>query len=103
MSGGCWETASFRNQKILHEDAFFGGSNKHCRSQPAAAKIHLLVPTGEVENLSGGDTWAVPRGAFCRGKERFSLEAVGLCCKAVVLVWGCWGPWGGEEGAFRWG
>lgn len=38
------------NQKILHENAYFFWSNKHCGSQPAGSHICLLVLIGEVEN-----------------------------------------------------
>lgn len=67
---------------------FWGGSNKHCRSQPAGAKICLLVLLGEVENLFVGNTRPVPRGVFCWGKEGFRLEAVGCCCGAGLGMLG---------------
>lgn len=63
----------------------------HCRSQPAGAKICILVSLGEVKNQFVGGTWAEPWGVFHEGKEGIFLEA--------AVSWWCWGHCEG----FRWG
>lgn len=59
------------------EMPFLGGLNKLCRSQPAGAKICLLVSLGKTENQFVGGAWAEPWGVFHQGKDGICLEAAG--------------------------
>lgn len=65
------------------EMPFLGVLNKLCRSQPAGAKICLLVSLGEIENQFVVGAWAEPWGVFRQGEE-------GICLEAAVSWW-CWG------------